>query len=127
MLRRRRARYITVNWEMSGPRRQEIAGRLQPFRQYLRELAGDEMTLRTSCRVALALGVLSAVAVLTALLALQDIYHGEGDLALEWRVVRVSSLVVLVFHAFALTTAAWKDAGFPIGTTRLCEGYDCPP
>jgi hypothetical protein len=46
VLRRRRASYITVNWEMYGPRRQEIADRLQPFRQHLRELAGDErMTL----------------------------------------------------------------------------------
>jgi hypothetical protein len=46
VLRRRRARYITVNWEMYGPRRQEITDRLQPFRQHLRELAGDErMTL----------------------------------------------------------------------------------
>jgi hypothetical protein len=71
------------------------------------------MTLRTACRVALGLGVLSVVAMLAAVMALQDIYHGEDDLSLEWAVLRVSSLVILVFHALALT-AAWKGAGFPI-------------
>jgi hypothetical protein len=46
LLRRRRARYITVHWEMYGPRGPEIRERLQPFRRHLRELAGDDrMTL----------------------------------------------------------------------------------
>lgn len=46
VLRRRRARYITVNWEMYGPRRDEIRERLEPFARHLEPRAGDDrMTL----------------------------------------------------------------------------------
>jgi hypothetical protein len=71
------------------------------------------MTLRTTSRIALVLGALSLAAVLIAGMALQDIYHGEADLTLEWRVLQVSSLLILSFHAFALM-AAWKGAGFSL-------------
>ena len=40
-------------------------------------------------------------------MALQDIYHGEVDLTLEWGVLRVSFLVIIAFHAAALLTL-WK-------------------
>lgn len=65
------------------------------------------MTLRTACRVVLWLGAASLLAILTAHLALQDIYHGETDVTLEWRALRVSFLVIVAFHAAALV-AAWK-------------------
>jgi hypothetical protein len=38
-------------------------------------------------------------------LALLDIYHGETDVTLEWNAVRVSFLIILVFHAVALAAA----------------------
>jgi hypothetical protein len=46
VLKRRRVRYIAVHWDMFGPRRAEIEGRLRPYAQYLRPLAADAgMTL----------------------------------------------------------------------------------
>lgn len=46
VLRRRRVRYVSVHWEMFGPRQEEIRERLQPFERHLRKLAGDAtMTL----------------------------------------------------------------------------------
>ena len=65
------------------------------------------MTHQMASRLTFALGVLSVLAVILANLALLDIYHGEPDVTLEWNAVRVSFLIILVFHAFALT-AAWK-------------------
>ncbi len=62
------------------------------------------MRLRT---VMLVLGAFSVVAMLVSSLALQDIYHGEADLTLEWRVLRVASLFILAFHGLTLTVA-WK-------------------
>jgi uncharacterized BrkB/YihY/UPF0761 family membrane protein len=75
------------------------------------------MTLQTACQVTIGLGVVSALAVLVALLALQDIYHGEADLSLEWNVVRAAFLIIIVFHAFALATvrksrAVARGSGF---------------
>jgi hypothetical protein len=64
------------------------------------------MTLRTACRVSLWLGLVSVLAILTALLALTDIYHQETDVSLEWNVVRVSFLIIMAFHVFALIAAS---------------------
>jgi hypothetical protein len=75
-------------------------------------MADGTMTLQTTSRLTLGLGVLSVLAILAASMALQDIYHGEPDLTREWRMLRVSFLIVLVFHVFALT-AAWKGSGLP--------------
>jgi hypothetical protein len=45
-LRRRRVRYITIHWDLFGPRRGEIEERLRPFAPNLRPLLEDErMTL----------------------------------------------------------------------------------
>lgn len=45
-LRRRRVRYITIHWDLFGPRRAEIEERLRPFAPNLRPLLADEgMTL----------------------------------------------------------------------------------
>jgi hypothetical protein len=70
----------------------------------------DVMTLRTACRMSLWLGVVSVLAIVTAHLALTDIYHREADVSPEWNVVRVSFLIIFTFHVFALT-AAWKGRG----------------
>ena len=43
VLRKYRVRYITVNWNMFGPREREIRERLGPYAPYLRELASDEL------------------------------------------------------------------------------------
>jgi len=50
------------------------------------------------------LGILSAVSILVAHLALTDIYHGEGDLTLEWRVLQVAFATIIAFHLVALAT-----------------------
>jgi hypothetical protein len=68
------------------------------------------MRLRTASRVTLVLGAFSVMAMLAASMALQDIYHGEPDLTLEWAILRVASVVILAFHGLALTLA-WKAAG----------------
>jgi hypothetical protein len=43
VMRKQRVRYITVNWNMFGPRAAEIRVRLEPFAPNLRELAGDDL------------------------------------------------------------------------------------
>jgi hypothetical protein len=64
------------------------------------------VTLQTTGRIAFGMGVLSLLAVVVAILALQDIYHGEADLILEWMVVRLSFVVITIFHVLALI-AVW--------------------
>jgi hypothetical protein len=60
--------------------------------------------LKTRIRVTIVLGVLSLLAVLITHLALTDIYHGEADVTLEWRVVRICALVLVAFIGMALYT-----------------------
>ncbi|MBI4477621.1 MAG: hypothetical protein HY654_10635 [Acidobacteria bacterium] len=57
------------------------------------------------------MGLLSLVAILLSALALQDIYHGEADLSLEWRVLRGCFVVIFLFQISALVTLA-KAARF---------------
>jgi hypothetical protein len=66
--------------------------------------------LKTQIAATTALGVVSLIAGLFTHLALTDIYHGEADTSLEWRIVQVSSLVILVFIGMTLFTLAraWK-------------------
>ena len=46
VLARRRVRYLTIHWDMFGPRQEEIRQRLDPFTRHLRVLASDpKMTL----------------------------------------------------------------------------------
>ena len=61
-------------------------------------------SLRSSILVSLALGVLSLIAVVFSHLALTDIYHGEADVNIEWRVLQVCALVIVAFQVAALTT-----------------------
>ena len=60
------------------------------------------MKQRTAGRLAYPLGWLSIIAILAAVLALQDIYHGEADVTLEWTVLRISFLIIIAFNALAL-------------------------
>ena len=43
LLKQYGVQYVGIHWDMFGPREQEIRGRLEPFRPYLRELASDRM------------------------------------------------------------------------------------
>jgi len=52
----------------------------------------------------IALGITSLVAGLFSHLALTDIFHGEGNLSMEWTVLRLSALVFLVFIGMAMYT-----------------------
>lgn len=70
------------------------------------------MTLKRTCRVTLWLGAASMLAYVLAFLALQDIYHAEHDVTLEWQVVRFSMLTIGAFHIFAFA-AAWKGLAAP--------------
>jgi hypothetical protein len=58
---------------------------------------------RRLARLATGLGIASIVALGFSHLALTDIGHGEGDLTLEWTVLRIAALV---FIAFILSTFA---------------------
>ena len=60
--------------------------------------------LKTQIRVTIAMGALSLLAGLITHLALTDIYHGEADVTLEWRIVRICALVILGFVVMALIT-----------------------
>lgn len=91
----------------------EQAGRLMATATDSRQFSDEgkmAMRLRTASRLTLVFGAFSVVAMVAASLALQDIYHGEPDLTLEWRILRVASLVILAFHGLALTVA-WKATG----------------
>ena len=43
VLRRYRVRYVTIHWDMFGPRAAEIRQRLEPFAPYLRKLGEDDL------------------------------------------------------------------------------------
>jgi hypothetical protein len=64
--------------------------------------------MRRRITIALALGVLTLIALGFAHLALVDIAHAaEPDLSMEWRMLRVAALLVLMFIAFAMGTL-WR-------------------
>ena len=46
----------------------------------------------------------SLAALLCSHLALTDIYHGEADQSLEWRIVQVAALIMVVFIAITIVT-----------------------
>lgn len=52
----------------------------------------------------LGLSVLGLVAVVTSHLALTDIYHAEGDVSLEWNVLRVCFGVIVASQISGLVT-----------------------
>jgi len=65
---------------------------------------GDLVRIERWARLSFAVGVLSVVAVLASHLALADIYHGEGDLTLEWNALRLCFGIIVVFQLSALAT-----------------------
>jgi hypothetical protein len=67
------------------------------------------MKARRVRQVASALGWLSLLGIVLALMALQDIYHGEPDLAWEWSILRISFLLI-TFHGFALVALRKSQA-----------------
>lgn len=62
------------------------------------------MELKNQIRLTIALGILSLFAGLMGHLTLTDIYHAEGNLALEWAVLRVCAVVLVVFIVSTLFT-----------------------
>ena len=58
--------------------------------------------MSTEGRVAIWLGMFSVIGLVLQPLALQDIYHAESDVRVEWIVVRITYLLSLAFHGFAL-------------------------
>lgn len=62
------------------------------------------MTINRQATLAFLLGIGSLIAVFISHLALTDIYHGEGDLRLEWNVLRACFAAIVVFQVFALAT-----------------------
>ena len=60
--------------------------------------------LKEQVQLTITLGVLSLVAGVMGHLALTDIYHGNGDLSLEWNVLRACAVVLLVFIGSTLFT-----------------------
>jgi hypothetical protein len=62
------------------------------------------MALKKQIQLAIALGILSLILGVAAHLALTDIYHAEGDLTLEWNVLRAFAAIFLFFIAYTLTT-----------------------
>lgn len=60
------------------------------------------MNLKTAARRCIGLGLLSLLAVGVSHLALTDIRHAEGDLTLEWNVLRGCFAVILCFQVRAL-------------------------
>ena len=62
------------------------------------------MGLKNQIRLSIALGVLSLFAGLMGQLTLTDIFHGDGNLSLEWNVLRACAVVIAVFIVYALVT-----------------------
>ena len=65
------------------------------------------MTVSRVAKLSLVLGVASLLAVVAGHLALTDIHHGEGNLALEWVVVRICAGLIVAFQICALSLI-WK-------------------
>ena len=61
-------------------------------------------SLNKHIKMAIALGVLSLLALVFSHLALTDIAHGEGNLTMEWATLRAAALIFLMFIALTLIT-----------------------
>lgn len=62
--------------------------------------------LKRSALRSLVLGGLALAAVGVCHLALTDIWHGEGDLTLEWRMLQFGFLVIVGAQISAIVTMA---------------------
>jgi hypothetical protein len=65
---------------------------------------GLHMRFETHAKITIALAILAAFAGVLNFLALTDIYHHEADVSLEWRIVRYSNLVFLLFLCSSVST-----------------------
>lgn len=54
--------------------------------------------------IAFSMGIFTLIAVFVSHLALTDIYRNEGDLRLEWNILRVCFAAVVAFQVFILAT-----------------------
>jgi hypothetical protein len=64
------------------------------------------MTSNVLRRVTFGLGLMSALSMIVAFLALTDIHHAESDVSSEWRVVQVAFAIVVAFHVAAFAMLA---------------------
>ena len=69
--------------------------------------------LQKRVRLAIALCYAALLAGIAAHLALTDIFHGEADVHLEWRIVQVAGVIVAAALVFALRTLAQVRAAAP--------------
>ena len=58
--------------------------------------------LKNQIRATMALGILSILAGILGHLALTDIYHGEGDLTLEWSILQAGAFIIFAFVVSSL-------------------------
>ncbi len=65
------------------------------------------MKFRTHAKITIALAILATLAGVMNFLALNDIYHQKADLKLEWRIVRYSNFIFLVFLLSSVSTV-WR-------------------
>ena len=62
------------------------------------------MTLAHWLSASRTLGIAAAISLPLSMLALQDIWHGETDVRLEFWIVRIHTIVIALFIATTLTT-----------------------
>jgi len=60
--------------------------------------------IKKQIEIVMALGILSLFAGFFAHLALTDIYHGELNVSLEWKIVQAAALIILLFIGSSLFT-----------------------
>jgi uncharacterized BrkB/YihY/UPF0761 family membrane protein len=60
--------------------------------------------LRRNIWISLVLGILSLFSMVICVMALQDVFHGESDLSLEWQIVRLGFSIIFIFNVFVLIT-----------------------
>ena len=65
------------------------------------------MKFKTHANITVALAILATLAGVMNFLALNDIYHQEPDLKLEWRIVLYSNFIFLAFLLSSVSTI-WR-------------------
>ncbi len=60
--------------------------------------------LKTYSIVTIVFGIISIVGIIFSHLALTDIWHGEPNLDMEWKIVQVSFFFIILFHVSTFIT-----------------------
>ena len=60
--------------------------------------------LKTYSKITLFLSGISLIAILFSHFALIDIAHGEGNVSLEWTIVRITAVILLSFITLTIIT-----------------------